>query len=89
MRHAHVASRPAASLQLRHPSSLLCFLINLRGFTSPSVFCSVQKELVRYHEELVQRREKVASMRAAGADEHDVRKQVRRRGRGRVGRRVV
>ena len=41
----------------------------------------IQKELLRYQEELARQRERVAGMRASGADEFDVKKQVRARAR--------
>ena len=38
---------------------------------------STKKELDAYHREAVKQQEKIAGMEAAGADEHDIKKQVR------------
>jgi hypothetical protein len=43
-----------------------------------------QKELAAYHAELIANRDKVAAMRARGADEYDIKKQVRGRARPRA-----
>lgn len=50
--------------------------------TAPSaefnhVTCRTEKELSKYHEELEAQKAKVAKMRADGADEYDIKKQVR------------
>ena len=43
-----------------------------------SVVLRLQKELQRYLEDLAAQKSKVVQMRAASADEYDVKKQVRR-----------
>jgi hypothetical protein len=43
----------------------------------PSIPRRTHKELLHYHKELEQQKEKVAKMRDAGADEYDIKKQVR------------